>query len=312
MTYQDQVPLVPNMSTFVTVEGVPNVRDIGGYACNPPVAVTSDAAPDPKDETEAPWSIRTGLLFRAAQPSQITAVGVKTLTETLAIRAIFDFRSASEIDLVAKRYPSALLEIPGTARFAVPVFQEGDYSPVSLAKKYGVTGEQSESNSAPDQVETFRPGFVKAYEAIARSAAQTGSFRAIMRHLLHHPAEAILFHCTVGKDRTGVFSALILRLCGVADEDIAADYALTTHGLGAWREHLIARLLQRGEAATREQAEAVISSDPRDMRAFLREVIDAEFGGARKYFVDFCGISEDEIDQIIRRLVVRQGISKGI
>ncbi|KAJ5489265.1 hypothetical protein N7539_004155 [Penicillium diatomitis] len=285
------------MSTFVTVEGVPNVRDIGGYACAPPVSVVHDEI-----ATDAQWTIRTGLLFRAAQPSQITVAGVDTLTKTLGIQAVFDFRSESEIDLVRQRYPNSLLDIPGTTRHAVPVFQAGDYSPVSLAKKYGVTGKPSESER--DQ-QVSRPGFVKAYEAIARSAAQTGSFRAIMQHLLHDPAAAILFHCTVGKDRTGVFSALILRLCGVADEDIVADYALTTQGLGVWREHLIARLLQKGDATTREQAEAVISSDPTDMSVFLRDVVDAEFGGARKYFTDLCGIPENDLDQIISRLVKR-------
>lgn len=37
----------------------------------------------------------------------------------------------------------------------------------------------------------------------------------------------ILFHCTAGKDRTGVTAALLLGLAGCEDADIVADYALT-------------------------------------------------------------------------------------
>lgn len=43
------------------------------------------------------------------------------------------------------------------------------------------------------------------------------------------PAAApVLVHCMAGKDRTGTVCALTLSLLGVSDEDIAADYALTT------------------------------------------------------------------------------------
>lgn len=283
------------MEPFISVDGVPNFRDIGGYACQPP---TVDG--DPKGQ----WCIRPGFLFRAAQPSQITPAGVETLTNTLAIEAIFDFRSESEIQLVSKRYPNSFLNIPGTTRHAVPVFQQGDFSPVSLAKRYGVTA------ADPPQDQSFRPGFVEAYETIARSAAQSGSFRAILQHILRDPTGPLLFHCTVGKDRTGVFSALVLKLCEVADEDIVADYALTTHGLGSWREHLIQRLLHRSEAATREQAEAIISSDPRDMRVFLSDVVVGKFGGARNYFVNLCGLKEDEVDQIITTLVIQSTVEE--
>ena len=37
----------------------------------------------------------------------------------------------------------------------------------------------------------------------------------------------VVFFCAAGKDRTGVFAALVLGLLGVSDEDIVTDYALT-------------------------------------------------------------------------------------
>jgi hypothetical protein len=109
------------MQPFISVDGVVNFRDIGGYVCRNSAGL-SPWTPNVDKNTEEQWCIRPGFLFRAAQPSQITPAGIEILRKTLDIQAIFDFRSESEIQLVSKRYPESLLEIPGTTRYAVPVF----------------------------------------------------------------------------------------------------------------------------------------------------------------------------------------------
>ena len=37
----------------------------------------------------------------------------------------------------------------------------------------------------------------------------------------------LLFHCTAGKDRTGVVAMLMLKLAGVSDDDVIRDYHAT-------------------------------------------------------------------------------------
>lgn len=39
--------------------------------------------------------------------------------------------------------------------------------------------------------------------------------------------EGIFFHCTAGKDRTGIIAMLLLDLVGVADEDIISNYSVS-------------------------------------------------------------------------------------
>jgi protein-tyrosine phosphatase len=39
--------------------------------------------------------------------------------------------------------------------------------------------------------------------------------------------QAVLFHCSHGKDRTGIIAALLLKCAGVSDEDVINDYALS-------------------------------------------------------------------------------------
>ena len=53
--------------------------------------------------------------------------------------------------------------------------------------------------------------------------------------LIASPSNAPLaFHCAAGKDRTGVVAALTLSLLGVADRDIADDYALSSQATERW------------------------------------------------------------------------------
>jgi len=91
---------------------------------------------------------------------------------------------------------------------------------------------------------------------------------------------AALFHCTAGKDRTGVIAALLLGNAGVASEDVVGDYALTaTHG-----KRLIDQLRERSLARGNDpdRAERVLASRPETMRATL-EWLEDTHGGATAY-----------------------------
>jgi len=80
-----------------------------------------------------------------------------------------------------------------------------------------------------------------AYTEILENAPD--SYGTIFRHLLNEPERPLIIHCTAGKDRTGVVCALLLSLCGVDDETISDEYALTEIGLSdEWKAIVIAHL----------------------------------------------------------------------
>ena len=70
----------------------------------------------------------------------------------------------------------------------------------------------------------------------------TGQMAGALQAIAEAP-QAVLFHCTAGKDRTGVVAALLLWLAGVSEEDILADYIVSGPYL---QQMLRAKMHKRG------------------------------------------------------------------
>lgn len=111
-----------------------------------------------------------------------------------------------------------------------------------------------------------------------------------------------VFHCTAGKDRTGLLAALLLSLAGVDDEAIAEEYALTDQGLAPLRELFVTRLLANPVLEGDEPGvRNMVSSKRENMRAALGMVRE-EFGGWEVYVRERCGLGEGEVGRLRRRL----------
>lgn len=72
-------------------------------------------------------------------------------------------------------------------------------------------------------------GIPESREAVPGSymkIAMAKNMPLVFKKIATAPA-GVMVNCTAGKDRTGVVSALLLKLCGVSDEDVVYDYLLT-------------------------------------------------------------------------------------
>ena len=121
---------------------------------------------------------------------------------------------------------------------------------------------------------------------------------AIFREMLRYPGDCVLFHCTAGKDRTGVVSMLLLALAGVDEDTIVADYAAT--------EALMKEKFNRQRAKLRtlmgiEVPEYVGWSRPESMERTLRHLRE-RYGGAKAYLIRI-GLSEEECCRLRRQIL---------
>ncbi|KXN92319.1 Tyrosine-protein phosphatase [Leucoagaricus sp. SymC.cos] len=253
---------------FVTVPGVINVRDLGLYP-----------------STTFPGKItKPRHLYRSAEISGILPEG-KKLFKDLNITTVFDLRSDTEI----RKYNTPLPEIDGVKIVHVPVFKIEDYSPEMMAKRY----------------QLYASGKTEAFMELYSQILDHGgpAFGSILRHVRDKPNEGCLFHCTAGKDRTGIIAAILLKLAGVDDEIIAKDYALTRIGREPAREMILARLSKEPLFASNNEAALNMFTCRHDtMIAFLK-LLEQKYNSAEEYVKKYVGLNDRDIS-IIRNSIL--------
>jgi protein tyrosine/serine phosphatase len=184
----------------LTWDGCLNVRDLGGHA-------TEDGA-----ET------RFGAIVRADSVRQLSDDGWRNLVE-YGIETIVDLRFHTELDADPPRDVEARV-------VHVPVFPEpgdGEWREIDELAQAAPTDAEATRTVYHELLERRRPYFAEALTAVADAAAG-----------------GVIVHCTAGKDRTGLVSALLLRNAGVPVRAIGDDYALSERYLAdatrAWVE----------------------------------------------------------------------------
>jgi protein-tyrosine phosphatase len=118
-----------------------------------------------------------------------------------------------------------------------------------------------------------------------------------LRTIVEAPPGIVLFHCTAGKDRTGVVSALLLTLVDVDRATIAADYALTATA-GSLIRQLRDNALANGGDPT--QVDRMLASDEATILSMLTH-LDDRHGGIDAYLATI-GITDVERHALIERL----------
>lgn len=185
-------------SRHLEFDFVHNIRDLGGY------------------RTKNGRSIAWRRLFRSGELLHTTNDEVSLLRDKTGLGAVLDLRSDMEI----KQEKVALISGGGIRYHNVP-FITGGGSPGSDGDLFERFTNMGEFYLLLLNDKQFGSRVVKALEIIAGAR--------------EYP---VLFHCTVGKDRTGVLAAMVLGLLGVSDEDIIEDYHLTTSAMPAFLERM--------------------------------------------------------------------------
>ncbi|MEW9920267.1 tyrosine-protein phosphatase [Marimonas sp. MJW-29] len=125
------------------------------------------------------------------------------------------------------------------------------------------------------------------------------AMRDILATIASAPKGAILFHCTAGKDRTGLVAALLLEIAGVDRETILADYSLTGDFIADLVEELLDRTRQSG--GDTERHAQFLACAPLTMATTL-EQIDRRHGSVSNYLKDI-GLPAGDLSNLRDRLL---------
>lgn len=109
---------------------------------------------------------------------------------------------------------------------------------------------------------------------------------------------ALHFHCYTGKDRTGVFAALLLALAGVSNGDISADYGASHMLLD---EHYAGRKDFDRKNRLGMSVCKYLYTHPVCMLEML-EYLQEKYGSVENYVKD-CGVSDEAVEKIKAKFI---------
>ncbi|MET0282175.1 MAG: tyrosine-protein phosphatase [Steroidobacteraceae bacterium] len=218
-------------------------------------------------------AIPASSFIRAADLNRLTPADRDVLAAAGVVLDV-DLRTADE----ASSAPDLLAQ---DARFR--------YTRVSL-----LGAEKIDLNNMPD---TLAQGYV---QWLSSNQAQ---FRQVFQSIAAQQDGTVLFHCTAGKDRTGMIAATLLSLAGVPRSEIVHNYAISAHYLQPMmgdQAQMAASNPQLAEMMRNPKIAAMRGSPPEAIEAFL-DAMDRHYGGAHNYLKTI-GLSAAEIHNLQVRL----------
>ncbi len=245
------------------LEGAKNFRDLGGYR-------TSDGE-----------YVRWGLVYRSNHLVNLTARDSDYLN-SLGIRLVCDVRSEGERARAPDHWSGNAPEF-----FSVPIGSNLISSPTADDLKRRVAAINAQAKES-----------VRGYDYAIEYAGQYGK---ILQRIAAGDLP-VVEHCTAGKDRTGVFSAILLTALGVPRDTVVQDYMLSNQFLLAPEAinataadlRLAFGLPEPPDLAT---VKSIMTSKPETLAATL-DKIDQTYGSFANYLRHAAKLSEADLAKI--------------
>lgn len=257
-----------------TLDGLQNFRDTGG------TPLVSGG------------TTRPGVLFRSEGLDRLTAAGVQALASS-SIGMVVDLRTPQERESAPDRLPRAT---PPISRVELPLL-EG-----AMTGMARVEGDPAGVSARIEDVVASLPSLGELYTQMLSDGATTfAAIAALVAAPTDERRGGVLVHCTAGKDRTGVATALLLDAVGATRQAVVADYTLSATRLsGPWADAMLARLDALGIERTDAVSEMAVASPAAAIERALAWVDDR--GGSAAY-LESGGLSAEHLDRLGRRLV---------
>ncbi|WP_200837088.1 tyrosine-protein phosphatase [Dyadobacter sp. 3J3] len=248
-------------------KNVINFRDIGGI------------------KTLEGKTIRWGKIFRSDNLAGLKKSEFPKFND-LHIQTVYDLRTTNEI----KGKEDHLPENVNYVHFST-VKDNGDL--LAQLKSKVINGEISEEKSIELTLELYR-GCVSENLLTVRNLLQK----------VLASDEPVLYHCSAGKDRTGMTTALILSILKVDRQTIMDEYLLSNY----YRKDKIQNMLGKVKLAkvvkrhiNTKVIENFMKVDERYLNATF-EVIDKKYGGMERFIKNELQIDDKKRNELIRKL----------
>lgn len=212
-------------------------------------------------------TVKWDRLYRSGDISGLTEDDQRKL-DSLGIKVVYDLRSSDEYSQAPDRLPDGVLLLQLTG--AGEAFNPAAFMSVKNA-------------------EDARNAMLKAYSDVrSLSLVYKPLFGQL---LLLDEKSSILFHCTAGKDRTGIAAALILSALGVERDLIISDYEATNI---FWRSRNLMEKIMTERGAPEGVFKPVLEADAAYIKAFF-SALEQNYGSMDSFLEQELGLTPEKL-----------------
>lgn len=255
----------------ILLDGANNTRDLGGI----PIGDRF---------------IKSHRLIRSGALSALSPQDIRIL-QKYPLRKVIDLRAPAEI---ARRKD---IVIDGVEYISLPLLGE---------RTLGVTREQSLAEQllemASDVTFDAERYMQNIYRNLITSDSVAGQFRRFFDILLTPCDGAILWHCSAGKDRVGVCTALLLMALGADRQTVLKDYLLTnqfvTEEIRQSVKGVCDTLGDAADPAVIKEMVTVLYSVRRSYLDSVFQALESTYGTVENYLSRKILLTEAEIHQL--------------
>ncbi|AZA48866.1 tyrosine-protein phosphatase [Chryseobacterium carnipullorum] len=229
-------------------------------------------------------TLKEGIFYRSGHLHQLKRKSFREL-ENLGIKEVIDLRNSKEISDKPDQLPNDIIYKKYSA-----FKDEGDQ--LTKAKKLVLKGKVNGSDADKRMIDFYREYVTENPEVIKK----------IITEILEsdHP---VLYHCTAGKDRTGITTALILTILKFDKATIYNDYLLSNN----YRSKLVVKRLKLADHLHFLYPEMDIRVleklswvEPAYLDAAFDE-INKKYGSTDAYIQQVLGISQNKREEYVKK-----------
>lgn len=260
----------------IHLKSTPNARELGGIVIKNP---------------QGDKKIKRGLLLRTGGLDKLTEEDKTKLTQNFGVSTIADFRSSMELE----KAPDQVIE--GSINFWLPVIPE-------TAEASDIMGNMTPPSEGPISqiIAAAEVDLSDFYWKIIQSEQAQQSYKQFFQLLLGAEG-AVLWHCTGGKDRTGIASAMLLCLLGADEETIMQDYLLSNTFYQPQIDKLQKQVLEEtGRTDLLPITTAIVGVSPEAMQTVLEKSAQ-ESGSFADWITQHLSLSEDDLNALKQRFL---------
>lgn len=257
-----------NFSTqSIGLDSLFNARELGGYVL-------------------PGGTVRKGTLLRGGSLAMASFSDLQKLGKVFHLSHIFDFRTSNEVEKNPDR------AVDGARYLWLPAFDEDSQQmeETSLpAHAYKNLVGWCVEHAAEENVQALAKGM---YNSMVTAEFTQVQYAGFLQNVLNAPSDgAVYWHCSQGKDRTGLGAAFIMGALGASRELILTDFAISNE----FYADMVAEACSKvNSEAEREVMRTFIGVNVKYFTAAL-DLIDQQWGSLHNYLVDALMFSENDM-----------------